>query len=1149
MTRREQALKFSLINITNTVLPPVVLQTAERWTSPKFGDNMTFVRHPMGQEEFQELSSFLRRFIRRFKVLQGIEGVCLTATCALVLFAVGPGISQIKSFLPYAPLVYSIITGAILLALIVWTVIRLSIRFSQERAARYIEQKRPRLRNNLINSLQLYPQVASTPEAPSFSAPMVLALLRNTRKEVAALHVNDLLDTGRIKSSLRLFAALAVPVIAMVLFNPSSVGETFSLLTQPLDHLPPSQTVIDLQPKGLRVARGTPVTIQAAASGAIPKSLDLIVWAGVSERGERVGEEKLPMESLGEGKFSAKIARLDRSLSYRAVSGVFSSPVYSAEAVDPPEIGNIQLTLYPPAYTGLGATSVTGGHIEGLKGSNLRIDALATKDVVKAEIVVEDGRRLPLKINGRKLQGSLVLFQSQQYRILLEDGHGFRNSPIPYDLKVKPDGFPTIDLLRPTEDLEINGDEILTLEYSARDDFGIGEVTLSVRIGERQDKIRLQKDDARKLILRDQFRWDLGRLALIEGDEAVFNLEVTDNDTVSGPKLGTSQSVRLRLKNLKGEHRQIAEMVRDLNSRMLDMLGDHLETPLPGDKDAARAQEMEQKFEQNLADALKRTEEVIQRTEKDRLSDFATWSDLEALKRNLQFTKDDLLKRQEQAASADEKLKARDEISSELERMSMLSEDIGKRLKSQEMASTAQDLARGQERLMESLDKLQSGDKNLDAILKQLSDLAKSLAALQQGMSQLAQQMPDDFMNMESMRSLGFNEMFSALDEIRKKLMQGDIEGARELARELFNQMASMVAALQNNQRSAMASSMGRMQGEMSRSTNELQQIAREQQEILVGTEDINKSLLSERDKGLKEKLDRFLEKAKNELGQLTELFPDREGPDNPEAATRLDDATMNQLLKNLIAKLLARDFSGYGEGDGLARKELAKKRDAAQEQKAQRAESSLNSLKSELDSLMAEPMQALKDSERKELRDLANRQGVLRDRTDELREKLESLFQLFPSLDPKIVQNIGEAGKSMNNANERLGQLDSPGAVPPERDALERLSQSQQQMQSAMQQMAQRGQLGNMPVTRLFRQGRFMPGGMLTPLPGMPQFPEFDVESGFTGLDTEKFRLPGKEDYKAPRNFREEILESLKQGVPPRLKDQIERYFKNLSE
>jgi hypothetical protein len=197
----------------------------------------------------------------------------------------------------------------------------------------------------------------------------------------------------------------------------------------------------------------------------------------------------------------------------------------------------------------------------------------------------------------------------------------------------------------------------------------------------------------------------------------------------------------------------------------------------------------------------------------------------------------------------------------------------------------------------------------------------------------------------------------------------------------------------------------------------------------------------------------------------------------------------------------------------------------------------------------MGEPGRAMNDSERKTVRELAQRQSALQERTEELHEKLESLFQLFPSLDPKILQGIKEAGTSMDSAANRLGELDSPGAVPPERSALERLSQSQQQMQSAMQQMAQRGQLGNMPVTRLFRQGRFMPGGMLVPLPGTPQFPQFDVEGGVTGLEMERFRLPGKEDYKAPRNFREEILESLKRGVPSQMKDQIERYFKNLTE
>ena len=93
----------------------------------------------MGQEEYQELSSFLKRFIRRFKFLQGIEGLCLTAICALLLFALGPGVQQIKNFFPYAPLAYSVLSATVLLILLGWTVLRFLRRLSQERAAVYIE--------------------------------------------------------------------------------------------------------------------------------------------------------------------------------------------------------------------------------------------------------------------------------------------------------------------------------------------------------------------------------------------------------------------------------------------------------------------------------------------------------------------------------------------------------------------------------------------------------------------------------------------------------------------------------------------------------------------------------------------------------------------------------------------------------------------------------------------------------------------------------------------------------------------------------------------------------------------------------------------------------------------------------------------------
>src|SRR3989338_8692211 len=189
--------------------------------------------------------------------------------------------------------------------------------------------------------------------------------------------------------------------------------------------------------------------------------------------------------------------------------------------------------------------------------------------------------------------------------------------------------------------------------------------------------------------------------------------------------MGTSRALRLRLKNLKGEHKQVAEIIHDLSNRMVDLLADHLERPLPVAKEPLRPQESgERDLGQRLGEMLKHIEEVMERSEKDRLSDFATWSDLEALKRNLQFTKEELLRQKERASSLEEKSKLDDEISSELERMSLLAEDISKRLKAQEMASTAQELLKSQERLLDSLDRLKSGDKNLDAILKEISQLA-----------------------------------------------------------------------------------------------------------------------------------------------------------------------------------------------------------------------------------------------------------------------------------------------------------------------------------------------------------------------------------------------------------------------------------------
>ena len=70
----------------------------------------------------------------------------------------------------------------------------------------------------------------------------------------------------------------------------------------------------------------------------------------------------------------------------------------------------------------------------------------------------------------------------------------------------------------------------------------------------------------------------------------------------------------------------------------------------------------------------------------------------------------------------------------------------------------------------------------------------------------------------------------------------------------------------------------------------------------------------------------------------------------------------------------------------------------------------------------MNQPALALNDSDKGELRDLTHRQDSLKERTQALHEKLESLFQLFPSLDPENRAKHWRGGHLDGQCKESLG-------------------------------------------------------------------------------------------------------------------------------
>ncbi len=191
-----------------------------------------------------------------------------------------------------------------------------------------------------------------------------------------------------------------------------------------------------------------------------------------------------------------------------------------------------------------------------------------------------------------------------------------------------------------------------------------------------------------------------------------------------------------------------------------------------------------------------------------------------------------------------------------------------------------------------------------------------------------------------------------------------------------------------------------------------------------------------------------------------------------------------------------------------------------------------------------------MREPDREKFPNLSDRQEYLKRRTKDFLEKLEMMAQLFPGMDTEILKDIEGASDSMGDAAGRLKQEDAPGAIPPEEEAIRKMSKSQEAMQQMAQQMGMRMQAARWGYQLVYdpRPGWYY--GPWAPLPTLPQ-PElyFPREKGYTGLDKEEFDPPSKDAYQVPKMFREKIMDSLKEEVPPEYKRDVQRYLRDLAE
>ena len=1044
---------------------------------------------------YSSLERFLKDIAVRAKLLLALESLMRLASFLFAILLGSLVVEAAKSVVPYMPFIYYLLGLFFLILVICHGLWKVFSGLSIQQTARRLETAFPRLRDDVTNALLLFHQKGRPSASQPYSDGLVNAHLRKTAAEIAHMHPKQVATFDKVRSQVKFILPLFIAFILAFALDSQFPHRSIAHILRPLSTLPERKTYLSVEPTPAVILRGTPVDINADASGYIPDRILLKLWP---ETGDEIAFD---MTSEGEGRFTYRITSAQTPFHYQVVGGRAKSPVFEVRVVDAPDIGDIKTTLIPPGYTHLPKTVQEDGHIEALKGTVVALDARTTKVVKTGKLILNQKDQILLSVDGDHLIGNLLVFHPGTYSLIVRDELGFENpNPVQYRIQLIPDKYPVGEITSPTENLELAGSEVLPVTYTARDDFGLTTVRLIYRVAGKERSITLKSLKEIPSLGPEVYKWDLAGLALTPGDRVSYRLEVLDNDSISGPKAGYSQTYTLLIRDEKHRAARETERAQEISDNLLDLLADQLEDI----KDRRSLSE-------DISRIIEKVDEYHERMGPERPERF----DLESLKRNLTS----LQKRLNDLPD--------ETVTQEMERLALLAEDIAKKTRMREVEALAREIRNRQRRLIDTL-REQEGDlspESLQALMKELESLKDLVSQVMEAFSKMASQLPDEFINNPELSNLDFKDLFKDLEDIQKRLMEGDLAGALAAAQNLLQNLSEMMAAMARAGTQASMGAFNRLQSEMSHQTGELEKILKEQKEILSKTDAMDQALSRLMEEEIKKRLDDMQSRLREALERLRQRLPSEEEDPVSEMERLLDEKRLDGLSEQ--TKILEDMF-----------KENPDVRELVEEI-------------SQMLKALALDQKAVMDSDGKEaFSDLSMRQEALRQKTQDLGDALERLSQLFPGMDTEIISDLKGGAGSMGQASDKLNQEDAPGAIPPEQEAIQRLSRSQRAMQQMAQQMAMGMQAGRWG----YLWGYDPRGGWYYgPYGPMPTLPQPDVrrplERGYTGLDREEFETPSKDAYKAPQILREKVMEALKQEVPTQYRQEVERYFKGLTE
>lgn len=806
------------------------------------------------------------------------------------------------------------------------------------------------------------------------------------------------------------------------------------------------------------------------------------------------------------------------------------------------KLADIEITYKFPEYMKLQPQVVKGssGGVNAIKGTEVSFEANPINSFKEGKLLLENGVSVPVTKNNGKIKTSFTILNSGSF-VIKESSSGLMSKP--FNIIAEVDKEPQIKISSPSgETVELGSEDNIEIFYEAQDDFSISKLALSWENQRTQSETPIPIKDTEMKALEGKLLWGPRGVDPKNGETIKLKLLAYDNNTISGPNVGVSNHITIKLKNAKSKHKEALNYAEQFMEELIDILGDeiNLKQEIESKKSQSASLSLDTKeilkkqkgLTLKIEHAISTLDITLSIMEEDEYSDYTFFVGLTNMGLRLNNLLDERKYFIESFAKIDigrlEKLMTREII--EFEDDILLLDSMLKADKLIDSLRSSTNLLNEYKELSELLSQLQeSNDPELNQQIQNKLDQIKEL------MSQLAKQVnglsgdiQEGFLNQDAFKA---TDMQKQLDQISKLAQEGNIEQALKTLESISQNLQNMMASLENGMQSFGSSMMAKEMNRLNELIARIEKIEREESSLKDQTSELKKTLMENPnpegenirdfiDKEIKktEELTRNLKQASAKISENIRIETNPQGSYLIEKMIEKTEHLSNWLKamdfdeakKN--AKSIQESTQGLNDMSRLDFGNLGKASD-----EINRASQLAKEISNDLEQYTSN-----KHSK--------GEFGVIAERQDEIKGETAEIIQDLSDtgggvfITPGFGKNINKAENFMGNASQDLRGRQVSKAISNQEESLKALQEAKQQAQEMIQQMKMSARGNGSPAPMML--GRMQSGHS-------PQ-----------GTDNRFVEIPKVDESQIGKEYKQMILEAMKGGSPEGYIELNKKYY-----